>query len=149
MDTGASNHIATQSCTLRSLFNKSNFPSIIVGNGSSALVTNTGHTTFPSASRPLHLRNVLVCPDIIKNLVSVRRFATDNLCSVEFDPFGFCVKDLQTRNPLLRCDSPGPLYAITSPTSSPLALTVSSPSSTLWHRRLGHPASPHLAHLHH
>ncbi|CAL9242897.1 unnamed protein product, partial [Arabidopsis halleri] len=139
LDSGATDHIATQPGTLRSLFNKSTFPSITVGNGSSAHITHTGHTIIPSSTRPLHLRNVLVCPDIIKNLVSVRKFVTDNSCTVEFDTFCFCVKDLQTRRKILRCDSPRPLYTITPPAPTPLAFTASAPFGTLWHRRLGHP----------
>ncbi|CAA7060155.1 unnamed protein product [Microthlaspi erraticum] len=48
--------------------------------------------------------------------------------------------DLRTRVPLIRCDSSGPLYAITSPSrnSSHHAL-VTSTASSIWHRRLGHP----------
>jgi hypothetical protein len=54
---------------------------------------------------------VLVAPDIIKNLLSIRQFTTDNLVSVEFDPLGVSVKDLRTRSTLLRSNSPGaPLH---------------------------------------
>lgn len=85
----ATNHIANNPGTLCSLFNKSNLSSVLVGNGSSTLVTKTSQTIIPSKTRPLHLNSVLVRPSIIKNLVSVRRFVTDNICTVEFDPFGF------------------------------------------------------------
>lgn len=85
-------------------------PPVTVGNGSLAAVKNTGHGIIASPSRAFTLRNVLVCPAIIKNLISVHKFVTDNLCAIEFDPFGFCIKNLQTRNTLLRCDSSGPLY---------------------------------------
>lgn len=101
MDAGATNHIATQPGTLRPIFNKSHLSSVTIGNGSCALVTQTGHTTFSSQSRPLHLCNVLVFKSIIKNLVSVWHFFTDNMCSVEFDLFGFRIKDLQTWSKLL------------------------------------------------
>ncbi|KAG7599937.1 Ribonuclease H-like superfamily [Arabidopsis suecica] len=138
MDTAATNHITAEQGTLHSVFNSSIAPSVLVGNGSLAPVTKTGHGTISSPSRSLALKNVLVCPTIIKNLVSVRRFVTDNHCSVEFDPFGFSVKDLLNKKTLLRCDSPGPLYSVTPSTPSrlPLALTT---GSSLWHRRLGHP----------
>jgi hypothetical protein len=67
--------------------------------------------------------DVLVAP-LVHNLLSIRRFTTDNSCSVEFDSSGLTVKDLATRRPLLRCDSTGPLYTIrllptTSSSSSP------------------------------
>ncbi|KAL1218154.1 Retrovirus-related Pol polyprotein from transposon RE1 [Cardamine amara subsp. amara] len=94
---------------------------IIVGNGSLLPALASGHTCLTYNSRPLHLNNVLLCPQILKNLISVQQFTIDNICSVEFDPFGFLVKDLCTRAPLIRCDSTGPLYAVTpsSPSISP------------------------------
>ena len=139
MDSGATDHITADQGTLISVFNSSITPSVLVGNGSAAPVTKSGHGALLSQSRPLHLNNVLVCPSIIKNLVSVRRFVTDNRCTVEFDPFGFSVKDLLTKQMLLRCDSSGPLYTVTQPRPMPhLALTT---GSSIWHRRMGHPGS--------
>ena len=52
--------------------------SIVVGNGSLIPVTVTGSTEL---SPTLHLNNVLVSPQIIKNLISLRQFTTDNNCS--------------------------------------------------------------------
>jgi hypothetical protein len=69
-------------------------------------------------------------------LISIRRFTIDNNCSIEFDPFGLSVKDLQTRNVIARCNSTGDLYPFFPPTtSSTPAIAV---TSTLWCRRLGH-----------
>jgi hypothetical protein len=89
------------------------------------------------------LKNVLHVPQLIKNLVSVRKFTTDNSVSVEFDPFGFSVKYFQTGTSLMRCESRGELYPIstTNPnkTMSPTAFAVLSDS--LWHDRLGHPGA--------
>jgi hypothetical protein len=44
------------------------------------------------------------------NLLSIRKFTRDNFCSIEFDAFGFSVKDLKTRRVILRCNSEGDLY---------------------------------------
>lgn len=55
---------------------------------------------------PLLLNQVLYVPNLIKNLLSVRCLTTDNNVSIEFDPNGFLVKDLQNRMPLLRCNNP-------------------------------------------
>lgn len=149
MDFGASNHIASTTGNLQSTFNTGTMPLVTVGNRSLASVKTIGHGTFSSPSRSFSLRNVLVCPAIIKNLISVRKFVTDNWCTIEFDPFGFSVKDLHTRNKLLRCDSSGPLYSVTSssPTSSPHVLATSSLDGSVWHRRFGHPSSSVLAKL--
>ncbi|XP_019087621.1 PREDICTED: uncharacterized protein LOC104725667 [Camelina sativa] len=144
MDTVATAHIPSEPGTLLSVFNSSTIPSITVGNGSSLPTTSIGYHYLPSKTRPLHLNNVLVCPSIIKNLVSIRQFTTDNWVSIEFDPFGFLVKDLSTRTPLLRCDSSGSLYSITNsstPLTSPQDFLSTSVSSTVWHRRLGHPGN--------
>src|SRR6185436_12770556 len=69
------------------------------------------------------------------------------------------VKDSASRRPLLRCDSTGPLYTLRLPSSAaPLSPSFSpwlswsaafaaTPSSTTWHRRLGHPGRAVLAQL--
>lgn len=104
------------------------FPSsIIVGNGSTLPVTGSGQIVLPGR---FFLNNVLIAPNIIKNLLSIRQFTTDNLVSIEFDPFSFSVKDLCTRAILLRCNSSEPLYTWRIPTSSsqPHALLVASSS---------------------
>jgi hypothetical protein len=48
-------------------------------------------------SPSLTLRDVFVSPSLIHNLVSVRRLTRDNSVSIEFDPFGFSIKDLHSR----------------------------------------------------
>ncbi|GKE44280.1 hypothetical protein Tco_1471564, partial [Tanacetum coccineum] len=112
MDTRATSHLSSHTGNLHTSSLNRNFHSIIVGNGSSIPVTHSGHVQIPNPYRPLHLRNVLVTPNIIKNLVSVRKFTTDNKCSIDFDPYGFTVQDYHTRQTLLRCDSMGDLYPL-------------------------------------
>jgi hypothetical protein len=64
----------------------SSFPSsIVVGNGASLSVIGSGYS-HPLG--PFRLNNVLVAHDIIRNLLSIRQFTTDNCVSVEFDPLG-------------------------------------------------------------
>jgi hypothetical protein len=80
-----------------------------------------------------------VSPNIIKNLISVRRFTTDNNCSIEFNPFGLSVKDLQTRSVIARCNSTGDRYPFfPAPSSTTAVLATAASSTSLWHRRLGH-----------
>nr|GEV82898.1 copia protein [Tanacetum cinerariifolium] len=74
--------------------------------------------------------------NIIKNLISFRQFTRDNNCIVEFDAFGFSVKDFLTRHILLRCDSSGDLYPVTQPSLTPHALLFVS--LTTWHQSHGH-----------
>jgi hypothetical protein len=140
IDSGASYHTTPIAGMLsRSHPPPSTHPtSIVVGNSSTLPVTSVGALVLP---RPFYLNDVLVAPHITHNLLSVRRFTTDNSCSIEFDPSGFSVKDLATRTPLARCDSVGPLYTLrpTSTGASPPPVLVSTTTSTTCHRRLGHP----------
>ncbi|XP_076958678.1 uncharacterized protein LOC143634502 [Bidens hawaiensis] len=142
MDTGASGHMATPQGNISpSSFNSCTNKSIVVGNGMQIPVIGQGNLTLPPLYPPLKLNNVLYAPQIIKNLISVRKLTTDSLLSIEFDPFGFTVKDLKTKAPILRCNSSGDLYPLTAPlpktNSQPTALTVTT--QDCWHQRLGHP----------
>jgi hypothetical protein len=101
--------------------------SIVVGNGSTLPVSSVGASVLLG---PFYLNDVLVAPHITHNLLFVRRFAVDNFCSIEFDPFGFSVKDLATRTSLARCVSSGPLYTLrpysTSASSPPVLVSTTS-----------------------
>ncbi|XP_015162132.1 putative uncharacterized protein DDB_G0284695 [Solanum tuberosum] len=143
MNTGATSHMTSTQGNLTSYFNKRNKCGIIVGNGQSIPIHGYGHTKLSSPCPPLQfINNVLHAPHLVKNLVSVRKFTTDNSVFVEFDPCGFTVKDFQTGRPVMRCESRGELYPITTPTTSPSSFAVLAPS--LWHDRLGHPRRPVL-----
>jgi hypothetical protein len=99
-DSGASTHLSANPGILsqpRPVFHTP----VIVGNGSHLPITHLGQSAIPSSSRPLYLHNILVAPNIVKNLLSVRHFTTDNSLSMEFDPYGVSVKDLRTRDTLL------------------------------------------------
>jgi hypothetical protein len=140
--------------TLRPLAS-SNPSSIVVGNDSSLSITSVGDSVLPG---PFYRNNILLAPDTVKSLLFIRRFTTDNWCSMEFDPFGLSVKDLTTKNVIVRLNSTGLLYTMRlpgslTPSSSivaalaavPHALTVVAP--TTWHRHLGYPGPDALSSL--
>nr|GEZ04222.1 ribonuclease H-like domain-containing protein [Tanacetum cinerariifolium] len=139
MDTGVSSHLNNSVTSLSTTFNSSMYQSVSVGDGHYIPVTNSGHNILPTTSKSLHLLNVLITPHIVKNLISVRQFVRDNNCTIEFDSFGFSVKDFLTRRVLLRCDS-----TVTAPSPIPHAFLVSQHT---WHHRLGHPGSEVLRRL--
>ncbi|GJR20148.1 ribonuclease H-like domain-containing protein [Tanacetum coccineum] len=143
MDTGASSHLNSSVNSLSENFNTCMYPSISVGDGHSIPVTNTGHSILPTPTRSLHLNNVLIIPHIVKNLIYVRQVIRDNNCTIEFDAFGFFVKDFLTRRVLLRCDSTRNLYPVTAPSPIPHAFLV---SQHMWHQSLGHPEGEVLRH---
>ncbi|GKB34490.1 ribonuclease H-like domain-containing protein [Tanacetum coccineum] len=66
----ASSHLNSSVNNLSTIFNSRIYPSVLVGDGKSIHVTNTGHSTLPTPYRTLHLNNVLITPNIVKNLIS-------------------------------------------------------------------------------
>jgi hypothetical protein len=158
-DSGASHHTTH---SVGNIFNprplnSASPSSIVVGNGFTLLVTSVGDSVIPG---PFYLNNILLVPDIVQSLLFVRRFTTDNLCSMEFNPFGLSVKDLTIRNVIARSNSTGPLYTLHLPSStasnrtSPCAMsTIFTPrilavvAMSTWHRRLGHPGPDALSSL--
>lgn len=145
MDIGTTAHLHSEEGILKTKSNSIFYPSIFVGDSSKIVVCNMGYTnlSYSNPYRTLSLKNVLITPNIIKNLIYVRHFTADNQCSIEFDPFGFSVKDLQTKHTLLRCDSSGDLYPVTTPAPHMFVST----SSALWHQRHGHLSLPVFQHL--
>ena len=142
-DSGASSHMSASSMFLFSCTSPL-FKSITLGDGSSIPIYCVGQDQLPSTTKTLLLRDVLVAPALIKNLISVRQFTCDNLVSVEFDPFGLSVKDYQTKVEIARFNSSGDLYSLNGvpAAASPTSMLA---SVDLWHRRLGHPNPAVLA----
>jgi hypothetical protein len=91
----------------------------------------------------LHLKNILHVPSASKNLLSVHRLTLDNDVFLEFHPFFFFIKDRVTRRILFKGPCYGGLYPLVPVTSgaSKHAFITIKPSSSTWHRRLGHPSS--------
>ena len=148
MDSGATAHMAAHPGNLTSSTPVHTPTRITVGNGSSLPITHIGSTSFPSTSTPITMSNVLVSPDLVTNLVSVRRLTRENPLTVEFDGVGFSVKDARTRMVLHRCDSPDELYPVHSATSTTSAAPVALATGVdLWHARLGHPNPATLRHI--
>ncbi|GKC74378.1 ribonuclease H-like domain-containing protein [Tanacetum coccineum] len=144
MDTGSSSHFNDLVSSLSNVFNIYLYPSVSIGDGYFIPVTNSGHSVLPTPHRPIRLNNVLITPNIVKNLIYVHHFVHDICCTVEFDVFGFFVKDFLTRRVLLRCDSTGDLYPITKPSTIPHPFLT---NKYTWHQRLGHPGSEVLRRL--
>ncbi|GKF20506.1 hypothetical protein Tco_0069144, partial [Tanacetum coccineum] len=131
MDTGASSHLNDYVHCLSDILNMCIYLSVAVGDRRFIPVTNSGHSVLSTPFRPLRLNNALITSNIVKNLISVRQFVRDNSYTVEFDPFGFSVKDFITRRVLLRCDCTGELYPVTKPSTIPHAFLTSTDKSKI------------------
>lgn len=101
LDTGATAHMASNPGILTTPSTSIVSRQIVVENGHFIPAQCTGHASVPTTSSPLQLRNILIAPQLVKNLISVRALTRDNSVSVEFDPWGFSIKDLRTRTALL------------------------------------------------
>jgi histone deacetylase 1/2 len=99
-------------------------------------------------SKTLHLLNVLRVPSATRSLLSIPQLTRDNNVFAEFHRFSFYIKDLDTRAVLLRGCLRHGLYALDVP-SAPQAFSGVRVSSTHWHARLGHPATPIVRHVLH
>lgn len=133
MDLDASNHMTPDSGNI-TLFRPSRSTSIIAGNGSTLRVTDSRHSII---SGLFYINNILVAPNIVQNLIYVRQFTSDNNCSIVFDPLGFSVKDLHSKNVISRYNSSGSLYTLAAPTCSTVSRAlVATVSSTTWHPTL-------------
>lgn len=119
MDTGAERHVTDNRGMIQHFDSLPVNTKLLVGNGQCLPIEGSGTGFLPLPNRTYVLPNILYSPQVIKNLLSVRRFTRDNNVSVEFDPFGFSLKDLKTGRLLSRHNSTGDLYPVTPPTLPP------------------------------
>lgn len=150
MDSGASHHITDNPSNLTSVTYFSGTDEIIIGDGNSIPISHIGQTTFYSTStaRSFSLHHVLCSPKIRCNLISVAQFCRQNLTSIEFFPYSYVVKDLNTGAALLQGWSNNDLYEWPTTKLPSRSTSLShqthfsasqSPTLHLWHARLGHP----------
>jgi hypothetical protein len=139
---GASSHMSSNMNFLLACF-PSPYSSVTIGDGSTIPVTCTGHSTIPNSN--FLLCNILFVPSLIKNLISVRRFTTDNQVILAFDHFGLSVKDLKTEEVLAHYNSTSDLHPLPGASTSTPHTRIASVH--LWDRQLGHPNKTTLSSL--
>lgn len=109
--------------------------------------THTGKLILPTNTHSLHLPKVLHVPNISQNLLSVSSLCHTNPISVEFFSNHFLVKDLKTREPLLKGLHKNGLYHMPPIITPTTAFTAASSTHPPWHHILGHPCERILKHL--
>nr|GEW63902.1 ribonuclease H-like domain-containing protein [Tanacetum cinerariifolium] len=140
MDTGAFSHLADNTGILTSISNSSIYPSVYMLAMASLYLLLIRDIACCTLLINLFTLIIFLSHLIIKKLIYVRKFTRDNDVSVEFDTYGFSVKDYQTRMLLLRGDSTGDLYPVTQPMQTHPSFALLSSSPTTWQRRLRHPS---------
>lgn len=58
-------------------------------------VTNSGSSIFSVDKKSVLLKDILLAPNVKKNLLSVSRFCADNIVSLRFDQNNVYLKELQ------------------------------------------------------
>jgi hypothetical protein len=109
-------------------------------NGQGIYIHHIGQSKFHTASRTLILRNIVHVPSITRNLLSIRKSAIDNHVFFEFHPHFLLVKDMATRETLIRGWCQDGIYMLNL-ASLHTALQNCRVSKTQWYYHVGH-ASP-------
>ncbi|KAG7593481.1 Reverse transcriptase RNA-dependent DNA polymerase [Arabidopsis thaliana x Arabidopsis arenosa] len=147
-DSAATHHITNTPANLNTSQPYEGSEHVIVGNGDFLPITHVGSIALPGISGTLPLKDVLVCPEIAKSLLSVSKLTDDYPCKFEFDSDSVCVKDKVTNKLLSQGSKLNGLYKLDNPQF--LAYYSSRQQSTsdvIWHRRLGHPHHQVMQHL--
>jgi hypothetical protein len=110
---------------------------IHTANGGGMEISHIGHNTTYTPHRPIYLNNILYVPRTTKNLVSIHRLTSDNSISIEFHHFFFVIKDLRTKNILLKGRCVGSVYPLPIHTIKQVCHAARSSINT-WHNHLAH-----------
>jgi hypothetical protein len=148
-DTGANSHMTPNPGNLDDPQSYTGNDHVMVGNGSRLSISHIGNTTLDSSHGKLELQDVLVVPNIKKNLISVSKLTKDLSCAIEFISSGFKIKDRITGQILATGHKHGGLYALHEGgvITALAAIRSGQAPEPLWHQRLGHPHSKFLHNL--
>lgn len=120
-----------------------------MANGAGLKIVQSGTSTLSSTSKSFVLNQILLIPDIQKNLLSVQHFCLDNNVFFEFRASFFLVKDY-LGNVLHRGPLSNGFYTFSALLAhlQPQALSSVRVSTNVWHRRLGHVSFPVINNAH-
>jgi hypothetical protein len=144
-DSGTNNHITAdlENLSIHQPYNVNE--AVTVGNRGGLSITLTGSISLHTPKTTLHLKDILCCPQASANLLTIQKFCKDNNCFFKLTDTYFLVKDNLTGEILLQGPSEGGLYPINLKNFSKnklrklTAFRGAKTSSSIWHRRLGHP----------
>ncbi|GKE77254.1 retrovirus-related pol polyprotein from transposon TNT 1-94 [Tanacetum coccineum] len=148
VDTGATAHMTSSTNTVSQPAPYSGNMHVIFGNGNRLPVSHMG--TY-MVSKKLLLRNVLVIPNLTKNLLSISKLTMDHPIDVFFSQPFFHIQDRESKQVIAKGLCEDGLYVLRD---GPTALVASSSgvsnkaSFELWHNRLGHISFDVISSLH-
>ncbi|KAL2593068.1 hypothetical protein AAZV13_12G105600 [Glycine max] len=88
--------------------------SVLIGDGSSLPIHGIGNTFIKQKNITLPLHDVLLVPDLTKNLLSISQLTKQFLVNCEFSNADFCVKERETGKPIITGRCKGDLYVLSS-----------------------------------
>jgi hypothetical protein len=136
-DSGATDHITNEleKLAIRNKYQGGN--QIHTANGGGMEISHIGHNTVYTPHCPIYLNNILYVPRTTKNLVFIYHLTSDTSISVEFHPLFFVIKDMRTKNILLKGRCVGGMYPLPIDTIKQVCHAMRSSINT-WHNHLGH-----------
>ena len=150
-DTAATTHVTDSRHNLQYSQQYTGNDSVMVADGNFLPITHVGSVPLQSAPGSLgimSLKDVLVCPNIAKSLLSVSKMTVDYPCEFTFDCDGVYVKDKLTKKILTQGSRHKDLYIMENSTFSAFYSSRQlATSAEVWHRRLGHPSAEILQQL--
>jgi len=156
MDSGGVNaHITSNASNLTHQNSCHDSDTVTVGNGSGLQILHTSSTTFNLGKSNFHLNNILHCPQVATNLISINQFCLDNNCYFILITTDFLVKEILIGKILLQGVVDNGLYPLAGCQNSLQNLTWLSATvgvratANTWHSRLGHPATSVFDNLFH
>ncbi|XP_010507762.1 PREDICTED: uncharacterized protein LOC104784433 [Camelina sativa] len=111
-DSGATAHITNTTQRLQKAQPYTGTDTVMAGDGNFLPITHIGSANLPSTSGNLPLKDVLVCPAIVKSLLSVSKLTKDYPCAITFDSDDVLIKDKQTRHVLTKGKENDGLYKL-------------------------------------
>lgn len=141
-DTGGSAYVTNSPHNLQQAHVYIGSDLVMIGDGNFLPITHTGSTSIASISGNLHLKDVLVYPDIVKSLLSVSKLTKDYPCTFEFDYDVVRITNKETKKLLTLGSNHDGLYMLEKNNFKVLySSRQHCASDEVWHRRLGHPNS--------
>ncbi|OMO62605.1 Integrase, catalytic core [Corchorus capsularis] len=140
-DTGATSHMTSDLGKLSIATSYDGPEKVMVGNGASIDISHSGSIVLKVDDKQIVLDNVLVVPDIKKNLISISQLTTDNPFNVEFSDIGFQIRDRRTGEVIATGKRVDDLYVLESSEKAKAFFSTRFRVVTrsVWHSRLGHP----------
>ena len=99
---------------LKNIRNHYGSDSVLIGDGSSIPIHGIGDSSIKQKNKILPLDDVLLVPDLKKNLLSISQLTSQFPVNCKFSNVDFCIKERQTEQPVITGWRKGDLYTLST-----------------------------------